>query len=209
MNIDRMARWYRLVEVCAFGSALERRRFAYLSRLAGAGRILILGEGDGRVLERLRIIAPLASIDVVEMSGEMIALARERVGHTERVRFIRGDARHVKIPEAVYDGVVTCFFLDCFEEAEAHALVERVAVGLKPNGIWLMSDFDVPVSGWHRWHAVVWIWTMYRFFRIATGLRTSWLPPITEVLSGAGLTRVARQTERAAMIVSEVWTKRA
>src|SRR5271168_358445 len=100
MNADPVARLYRWLEYCAFGRALERRRFAYLGRLAGAGRILILGEGDGRALARLIAIAPLASIDVVELSGEMIALARVRVAPTERVRFVQDDARVVKFGES-------------------------------------------------------------------------------------------------------------
>ena len=34
MLIDRFAPWYRWVEYLTFGRALERRRFAFLNRLA-------------------------------------------------------------------------------------------------------------------------------------------------------------------------------
>jgi hypothetical protein len=68
-----------------------------------------------------------------------------------------------------------------------------------------MSDFAVPERGWQRWHACVWVWTMYLFFRITTGLTTRWLPPIEDQLRNAGLTRIARKAERAGMIVSELW----
>jgi SAM-dependent methyltransferase len=208
MNVDPVARLYRWLEYCAFGRALERRRFAYLGRLADATRILILGEGDGRALARLIAIAPLASIDVVELSGEMIALARVRAGLTERVRFAQDDARVVEFGESCYDGVVTCFFLDCFSETEARSLIHRLTRALKPGGVWLMSDFAVPGHGWRRWHAAAWIWTMYCFFRIATGLTTRRLPPIEQLLGGAGLVREAREEERAGMMVSEVWRLR-
>jgi SAM-dependent methyltransferase len=205
MNVDRLARWYRFVEYCAFGRALERRRFAYLSRLAEARSILVLGEGDGRVLARLLDVATVASVDVIELSGEMIALARLRAGNTERVRFLQQDARLSDFGASGYDGIVTCFFLDCFPEAEARGLTSKLAHALKPNGLWLMSDFAVPPHGWRRWHASVWIWTMYRFFRIATGLRTVWLPPIEELLMRNGLTRVEHEEERAGLMVSELW----
>src|SRR6202035_2815494 len=36
MKIGRLAGWYRWIEYLAFGRALERRRFAFLSRLASA-----------------------------------------------------------------------------------------------------------------------------------------------------------------------------
>jgi SAM-dependent methyltransferase len=200
-----LARSYRFVEYCAFGRALERRRFAYLSRLAEARKVLILGEGDGRVLARLREITPEALIDVIELSGEMIALARSRIGSAERVRFRQQDARLADFGVSDYDAVVTCFFLDCFQEEEAQDIVLRLAGALKPNGIWLMSDFAVPPRGWRRWHAAVWIWTMYGFFRITTGLRTAWLPPIETLLVSAGLTRVEHEEERAGLMVSELW----
>jgi SAM-dependent methyltransferase len=205
MNLDPLARWYRFVEYCAFGRALERRRFAYLDRLAEARRVLILGEGDGRVVARLREVAPGASIEVIELSGEMIALASLRIGSTVRVRFRQQDARLADFGVSDYDGVVTCFFLDCFQEAEAQDIVSRLARALTPNGIWLMSDFAIPPRGWRRWHAAVWIWTMYGFFRITTGLRTAWLPPIEKLLAGAGLTRVEHEEERAGLMVSELW----
>ena len=53
MNADRIASGYRWLEYAAFGLALEQARFDFLSRAAGARRVLILGEGDGRFLARL------------------------------------------------------------------------------------------------------------------------------------------------------------
>jgi SAM-dependent methyltransferase len=201
MNADPIARCYRWLEYLAFGRALERRRFAFLGELVDARRIMILGEGDGRLLARLLPIASQASIDVVELSAEMIALARAGAG--SRVRFLQHDARSIAFES--YDAIVTCFFLDCFNEEDSGLLVERLASALKPGGLWLMSDFAVPERGWQRWHACVWVWTMYLFFRITTGLTTRWLPPIEDQLRNAGLTRIARKAERAGMIVSELW----
>jgi ubiquinone/menaquinone biosynthesis C-methylase UbiE len=205
MNIDPLARWYRFLEYCAFGRALERRRFEYLERLAGARKILILGEGDGRALKRLLEIAPAAFVDVVELSGKMIELARSRAGTTNRVRFLRQDARAITPGSRSYDGIMTCFFLDCFSADDAGAIIKRLAGALTADGIWLMTDFEVPERGWRRWYAALWIGTMYRFFQITTGLGVGKLPPVGRLLKEAGLKRVARKEERGGMIVSEVW----
>src|SRR5580704_9374486 len=78
MKIGRLARWYRWVEYAAFGRALERCRFANLTLLERAQRVLILGEGDGRTLARLLAVAPAARFEVIELSSEMIALAKAR-----------------------------------------------------------------------------------------------------------------------------------
>jgi len=200
MDVDRLAGWYRWIEYLAFGRALERARFAFLNRLAGARRVLVLGEGDGRALQRMLAIAAGARFDVVETSGEMIALARARVGDSERVRFFRQDALASALPEKSYDAVVTFFFLDCFTEGELRDLLGRIADRLAPGAIWMMSDFTTEAG----WHARVWIWVMYRFFNVTTGLRARALPPIEKLLSEIGMRRTEVQRRRWGMIVSEV-----
>lgn len=208
MKIGRLARWYRWIEYAAFGRALERRRFAFLPRLACARRILVLGEGDGRSLARLLTLAPSAHFDVMEVSPEMIALARQRTDNSVRVHFSCEDARNAKWPPAQYDGIVTHFFLDCFIEEDARGVIRQLADALKPDGIWLLSEFAVPDEGWRRLHAQIWIGTMYRFFGIATGLRASALPPIEKLMSEADMTRNEQEKARAGLMVSEVWRKR-
>lgn len=207
MNVDRFAPWYRWVEYGAFGLALERRRAAFFDRLGGARRVLVLGEGDGRALGRLLEAAPLAEIDVVEISGAMIGLARRRTGAPGRVRFRQEDARSAVFDAGGYDAVVTMFFLDCFEAAELREMVGRLAAAMKPGALWIVGEFGVPERGWRRRHARAWLWTMYRFFGAVSGLRTRELPPVEELLSGAGLERREREEERWGLIRSEIWRK--
>ncbi len=110
MKIGRLAPFYRWIEYIAFGRALEERRFALLPGLKDTQRVLILGEGDGRTVERLLQIAPAAHFDVIELSSEMIALARQRTGNSDRATFLCVDARKVEWPANHYDAVVTNFF---------------------------------------------------------------------------------------------------
>lgn len=205
MRIGRLAKWYRWIEYAAFGGALERRRFAFLPRLASATRVLVLGEGDGRTIARLCRLAPGAFVDVIELSPEMIALARRRAEGSANVAFRCGDAREANWPDGSYDGIVTNFFLDCFPEEDARILIRRLSNALAPGGIWLISEFTVPTSGWRRLHAKVWIETMYRFFGLATGLRVTALPPIEKLMPDAGMQLAARESARAGLMVSEVW----
>lgn len=208
MKIGRMAQWYRWIEYAAFGRALENRRFAFLPRLVSSRRVLILGEGDGRTLARLLTLAPSAHFDVVELSPEMIALARKRTNGSDRVTFHCEDARGMDCPAGRFDAIVTNFFIDCFDEGDARRMVRRLANTLRPDGIWLMSEFTIPPDGWRRWHAQLWIWTMYRFFRATTGLRSRALPPIDKLMRESGMQRIEQETERAGLMVSEVWKSR-
>jgi SAM-dependent methyltransferase len=207
MQIGRLAPWYRWIEYAAYGRALERRRFAFLRRLAGARHVLVLGEGDGRTVARLLKIAPQAQFDVVEVSPEMIALARGRVGDSRRVHFQQGDARTHEWLAGGYDGIVTNFFLDCFTDDDLTHLVPKLADALAPEGIWIVGEFAIPPRGWRRLHARTWIWTMYRFFGITTGLRAQRLPAIERLMREAGMMRVEQQSERAGLMISEVWRR--
>jgi ubiquinone/menaquinone biosynthesis C-methylase UbiE len=204
MDANFLAPWYRWIEYVAFGRALERSRFVFLHRAAHARRVLILGEGDGRVLERLLRIAPRAQFDVIESSAAMIDLARRRIGRSSRVDFRHGNALDIGLPVAEYDAVVACFFLDCFTEDELHSLLRRVAPALLPGAMWLISEFAIPAKGWRRWHARAWIGTMYRFFNISTGLRARTLPPIGKMLQDAGVVRLDCRPWRWGLIESEV-----
>jgi ubiquinone/menaquinone biosynthesis C-methylase UbiE len=154
VNADSIARWYRWIEYAAFGRALERYRFRYLDRLSSARRILILGEGDGRVLSRLLPLAPFARIDVVDSSPQMVELAGRRITHQHqhRVKFHCQDVFERTWGASEFDAVVTCFFLDCFTEVQARRVIRRIARALAPGGIWLVSEFAIPEKGWrcHR-----------------------------------------------------------
>ena len=207
MNIERFARWYRWVEYAAFGRALERRRFVFIDHLANARRVLIPGEGDGRTLARLIVIAPQAQIDVLELSGEMIKLSRRRAGHSDHVHFRQENALTAFWPHQYYDGIVTLFFLDCFNEDEARGLIHRLVRAMTPGAVWLVGEFAIPEQGWRRCLATIWIWTMYRFFAAITGLRTRALPPIGRLLTEAGLRQLEWSEKRWGLIRSKVWGK--
>jgi len=205
MRIGRLAPLYRWIEYCAFGRELERRRFAFLERVRAAKRVLILGEGDGRVLSKLLTVAPHAIFDVVEISPEMVELALRRTGFSPRISFHCDDARTIDLAPGKYDAVLTMFFLDCFREPEANRLIQRVMESLRPDGVWLNSDFEIPDRGWQRWHARVWVGTMYLFFRAAAGLKIRSLPPIRKLLMQAGMRPIAQQDSRGGLIVSEMY----
>jgi ubiquinone/menaquinone biosynthesis C-methylase UbiE len=85
-NFDRLAGIYRALEYIAFGRDLERARFFHLDRLSESRSILVLGEGDGRCLERLVSAAPKARIDCLDFSPAMLACAARRIVDHEAVQ---------------------------------------------------------------------------------------------------------------------------
>lgn len=207
MNADGIAGIYRWLEYAAFGLTLERARFDFLSHAAGARRVLILGEGDGRFLARLLRCNLDASIAVVESSSRMIHLAGRRLPDAERrrVQFHQIDAVADPLPDGPFDLAVTHFFLDILNSRDAEAVILKIAASLAPNAAWLLTEFQEPAAGFRRTHANLWLSTMYRFFSITTGLRTSALPPYRHLLQCSGLTEIEHQERRFGLIRSQVW----
>lgn len=220
MNCDSIARWYRWLEYVGFGAALERRRYAFLPDVADSQRdaqhVLVLGEGDGRFLAKFlglretpgktpskhrenTVRAPCLSVDYIDLSANMLELARSRAG-TDSVTYHHADALTIPLPAAHYDLVVTHFFLDCLSEDEAKSLVVKMTASIKPNARWLISEFREPAM-WAR--AIVQI--LYLFFRITTGLRTRRLIDHHPLLTRAGFVLVREETGGFGLLASELW----
>lgn len=195
-NFDPLVRVYRALEVIAFGGDLERARFCLLDRLGDRRSILVLGEGDGRALMRLVQIAPQARIHCIDSSRAMIDRAQARLAGAaaeDRVTFECADALTCEFAAGRYDAVITLFFLDCFDGAQAADIVKRVNAALSADAVWLFADFVLPPRGIARLRAKAWLGLLYAFFRWQTGLRTHELPPSEDLIIGSGFHRVATQ----------------
>lgn len=207
-TFDRLARPYRLLEWGAFGSLLERARFKHLDRLRDHRRILLLGDGDGRVLARVCALAPQARIDSLDVSTAMLAQAGARLSSADkaRVHFRHADALNADYPADAYDAVITFFFLDCFSGVQVAALISRIRPSLRPGALWLFADFAEPARGLVRLRAKAWVGLMYAFFRWQTGLAARHLPNSEGLLLNAGFARIAETTFQRGFVRSVVFS---
>ena len=207
MNFDRVAPYYRWLEVLVFGRQLQTARIAFVRQIASPQRVLIVGEGDGRFLAEFVRAHPGVAVDCVETSARMIGLAQARLGQ-DQVRFIREDVRSVTLPAAHYDLIVTHFVLDCFSAPALGEVVARLAHAATPEANWLLADFAQPAAGWKRWHARFWLWLMYGFFRLTSRIETGRLIDPSSFLCEAGFTRRSERPFRFGMIKSDWWSRR-
>jgi SAM-dependent methyltransferase len=208
MNCDGIARWYRALEYLEFGQALERRRLEYLNDVADARHVLILGDGDGRFTAEFVRRNSGATVESVDLSGRMIAMASKRVGgFSKNVRFRVGDARSIAF-EGKYDLVVTHFFLDCFENDELNGLVERVAERCDAGARWVISEFGLPESGIERTLAWALVRFLYFGFWLTTGLKVKKLPDYAGALERQGFRVVRRRVAMGGLLVSEIRERR-
>jgi SAM-dependent methyltransferase len=201
VNCDRIAPHYWWIERLGMGRALERRRRWFLPEIGNARRALVLGDGDGRFLRELLRRNAVVRADYVDVSHRMLELARQKSG-AERVDYKQADARTLGLPRDEYDLIATHFFFDCFNAGELDVLIGRIAKATKPEAQWMVSEFCVSTLP-----ARLLVGALYRFFRIATGLKTNKLADHRPMLRAHGFRLKSASHSRGALVVSELWER--
>jgi len=204
-NFNRIARAYRWMEYASFGHALERCRFALVPRSSSVQHALVLGDGDGRFLQRLLLENTGVQVDAVDASPAMLRLLTERCG-SSRVTAHCADALGFTPPHKEYDCIATHFFLDCLTSEECAGLAMRLREYLVPGGSWVVSEFRVP-RGVLRLPGALLIRAMYAGFRVLTGLRPQQLPLYETALRGAGFDVAEERIFLRGLLVAQAWRR--
>ncbi|MES2506172.1 MAG: class I SAM-dependent methyltransferase [Verrucomicrobiota bacterium] len=211
MSFDTLAPHYHWMERLFAGKELQRCRTAFLHQLPPPANALIFGEGDGRFLLEYRRTFPYARATVVDSSAGMLQRARKRLSqagfaHSD-ITFVQADAREWLPPEASFDLIVTCFFLDCFREEELRSLIAKMARAATPNAQWLQADFQMAGSPLSRLRSWLTLQLLYAFFRKVTGITASAITQPDPMLSREGFVCRQRSVSDWGRLYSDWWSR--
>jgi ubiquinone/menaquinone biosynthesis C-methylase UbiE len=206
MSFDRLAPFYRAMEMITAGGKLQRCRMRFVGEIPTPRRILLAGEGHGRFLPECVRRFPSAQILVIDSSKRMLDIARRKVP-SDHVEFLHGDLRDCVGPAGAFDLIVTHFVLDCFDAKDLAALVQKLATMGTPQADWLIADFEIPEKGPARWRSRVIVTLLYRFFQLATRLKANALVPPGPHLAAAGFERLQRESSDWGLLKSEWWRR--
>ena len=144
-KFDRVAKYYNLLEILAFGKILYGTRLYFLTRTSKPNNILIVGEGTGHFLKYLVKCYPKSSITIVDSSNRMIKIMRgyNQISKVQNITILQQDyLKH--IPRTKYDLIYTNFFLDCFKSTDVLEIVNKIRLMLNEIGEWNDVDFATP-----------------------------------------------------------------
>jgi SAM-dependent methyltransferase len=126
---DRSAKAYenRFMDVSPYGESIG----LFMKHLGDRDRILDLGCGPGNMAAHL--LRSLASLEIfgVDLSTEMICLARKNV---PAALYAVSDIRALPFAKKSFDGIIASFCLPFLYDQEASALIEGMAHCLKDRG---------------------------------------------------------------------------
>jgi cyclopropane fatty-acyl-phospholipid synthase-like methyltransferase len=208
-NFDSVARAYRWLEYLSFGPWLSRCRTAQVADLRSSRHALVLGDGDGRFLERLLMVNPVVTADVVDSSESMLMLLERRMeSRGDEVRR-RVQLHHANAldwsPIGDYDLIVSHFFLDCFYPWQLEQLFDRILPHAMPGAIWMVSEFAIPKGMFLAPVARGIIFLLYFAFGRLTGLPVRNLPDYAEAFSRRGLTLTRERRYLLGLLCSQSW----
>ncbi|HDR72431.1 MAG TPA: class I SAM-dependent methyltransferase [Methanoculleus sp.] len=113
-----------------------------------APHILELGGGTGIVTAMIRAARPGAQITCIDLSAEMLAMARQKP-ELAGVRMVQGDLRD-PWPEGLYDAVVTALCLHHVGPDDRAGAAARAAEVLAPGGRFICADVFRPEEDWQE-----------------------------------------------------------
>jgi ubiquinone/menaquinone biosynthesis C-methylase UbiE len=169
LGFDFLAPFYDRLACIMIGKDIVNAQLHFLACFKECNWLLILGGGSGWILDLICKECPNLEIDYIDVSPAMLELARKRVENNKRVNFIQGTEND--IPNRLYDGVITNFYLDMFNEKSLNVVMVKIKRSLRTSALWVVTDFVKEGKA----HALK-LWLMYRFFRTVARIEASCLP---------------------------------
>lgn len=134
---DRWAPFYDYLFPSVFYQAVHKRLLDYVE-LPEQSRVLDIGCGTGRLLNRLAAKYPKLQGIGLDFSAEMLRQARRSNNHRPRLVFVRGNAAALRFVGNQFDAVFnTISFLHYAEPKRVLAEIYRV---LRPGGMFYLVD---------------------------------------------------------------------
>jgi SAM-dependent methyltransferase len=206
-DFNRLARIYRWLEYFSFGPFLWRCRIHFLPLLSSCRQALILGDGDGRFTARLLRENRHIAVHAIDGSPRMIdALQKAAAPYRGRITTEVADLRNWSPPRSTQrDLIVSHFFLDCLTSGEVASLTRRLASSLNPDALWLVSEFTIPNTTFGRMIATPLVASLYRVFRLLTGLGPQSLPNYSHAMAQSGWILEQEHKHLCGLLISQVW----
>lgn len=105
----------------------------------GVRRILEIGAGSGLMTILVRDRFPQAQIHLIDFSGAMLALARQRLGDAPTITYEQADYVAAALP-ANMDAVVSSLSIHHLEDADKRKVFRKIYESLAPGGLFINAE---------------------------------------------------------------------
>ncbi len=202
-NYDNASWFYEGLSKLVFGNAQVNAQEYFLNLIPAGASILIIGGGTGQILESItKLYTSGLHISYVEISANMMALSRKRNVAQNEVAYITKDIGNLLLKQE-FDVIITAFLFDNFSTQELSDMFPRIHQWLKPEGLWLNTDFQLTGPIWQK----VMLKTMYYFFRILNAVKVMQLPDTAGVFTKYQYQLIVEKTFYGNFILAKAYKK--
>ena len=202
-TFNNSAWFYDRASRLVYGSALIKAQVYLLRFIPEHNNILVVGGGTGWILEEITKVHPSGlKVTYVEIAPKMMALSKKRgIGNNEVV-FINDVVENVALQND-YDVVIILFLFDNFTEDNFQKIFTHIHQALKPNGLWLNTDFRPTGKWWQR----ILLKSMFGFFRMICSIEAKKLPGIQAAFDKYGYQPIGQKSFFGDFILSVAYSK--
>ncbi|HCW08697.1 MAG TPA: hypothetical protein DGG95_15165 [Cytophagales bacterium] len=169
-DFDKIAAVYDWLARFVFGKNIIHAQKFFLNKISDGATVLILGGGTGEILAEIVKNKNGIQVCYVELSPEMISIAKKKFDSNHQIQFIEGTENNIP-SDKKFDVVITNFYLDLFSNQSLKFVLEKIKKSTTTQALWLVTDF-VNDRLWHR----AMLKMMYLFFRITCNIEATNLP---------------------------------
>jgi len=150
MGFDKLSPVYNGLSKLVFGKQLINAQNYFINGIKDCSSILVVGGGPGNCLSEIIKACPLSTITFLDISLGMISKAKEYIkqnhnDHIENIKFVHGTYEQLPEDES-YQVIISPFVLDCLNDQELRKTLSALYVKLKNDGLWLFTDFNIPLK---------------------------------------------------------------
>lgn len=179
-NYNRVAWIYELLGRIVFGNKLKLANRAFLNKISIDSKVLVVGGGNGKIIEYLNDLGYSIAVDYVELSPRMMYLARKQKNDRLSVRYFNSPIEDFKGSD--YNFIITNFFFDQFNPLRSKIILGSLKTMLARDGFLILNDFNYSENRGDR----LLIFIMIKFFKFSTGIEVNELPLYSKILNDCG-----------------------
>lgn len=102
--------------------------------------LLDIGAGTGLFSEMVLHKYPQAQIELIDISSDMLQIAKERLKSYPKVTFTQADINDIKIEHCKYDAVVSSLAIHHLADTDKKNIYRKIFHGLKAGGIFIHAE---------------------------------------------------------------------
>ena len=175
-DFNWIAPFYDKLQRIVFGDSLSRSATFYFDKITSDHKVLILGGGTGKIIEKIDRGAEITFLDKSSVMMEKASLQKHPGLDLVAADFLKWKASRQ------FDFVVCPFFLDVFNRHHLSLALGKIHALLKRDGKLLVSDFQETGKTGHS----ILLRIMFLFFRVTVSLESKKLLSILMEVENQG-----------------------